>query len=152
MTAAVARPAVAGPDAGVDIDPRRDPVAAAVSSTRWCRWAVASRSALRSRSTGHLDGYPLGLRVATSWCGLGGYVPLWWRRALAAAVRRLHRGDLVSTLSGGLPFVAAFTVAVHRHWPTALVTSTLLALAAWPALLLYRATAMRNTEILCCSW
>jgi signal transduction histidine kinase len=42
-----------------------------------------------------------------------------------------------STLSGGLPFVAAFTVAVHRNWPTALVTSALLTLAAWPSLILY---------------
>jgi hypothetical protein len=45
--------------------------------------------------------------------------------------------SVFSTLSGGLPFVAAFTVAVHRNWPTALITSALLALAAWPSLLLY---------------
>ena len=46
--------------------------------------------------------------------------------------------SVFSTLSGGLPFVAAFTVAVYRHWPTALLTSALLTLAAWPSLVLYR--------------
>jgi signal transduction histidine kinase len=96
-----------------------------------------------------LDGYPWGLRAADVAFGLGGYVALWWRRrwplAFAGYVVLI---SVFSTLSGGLPFVAAFTVAVHRHWPTALVTSTLLALAAWPGLLLYRDDSMRDTEIL----
>ncbi len=96
-----------------------------------------------------LDGYPWGLRAADVAFGLGGYAALWWRRrwplAFAGYILAI---SVFSTLSGGLPFVAAFTVAVHRHWPTALVTSTLLALAAWPGLLLYRDDSMRDTEIL----
>jgi signal transduction histidine kinase len=96
-----------------------------------------------------LDGYPWELRAADVAFGLAGYVALWWRRrwplAFAGYILVI---SVFSTLSGGLPFVAAFTVAVHRHWPTALVTSTLLALAAWPGLLLYRDDSMRDTEIL----
>ena len=87
---------------------------------------------------GGLDGYPWGLRAADVACGTIGYAALWWRRrwplAFAGYILVI---SVFSTLSGGLPYVAAFTVAVHRDWPTALITSALLALAAWPSLLLY---------------
>jgi signal transduction histidine kinase len=87
---------------------------------------------------GGLDGYPWGLRAADVACGTIGYAALWWRRrwplAFAGYILVI---SVFSTLSGGLPYVAAFTVAVHRNWPTALITSALLALAAWPSLLLY---------------
>jgi signal transduction histidine kinase len=85
-----------------------------------------------------LDGYPWALRAADLAFGTIGYVALWWRRrwplAFAGYILVI---SVFSTLSGGLPYAAAFTVAVHRNWPTALITSALLALAAWPSLLLY---------------
>src|SRR3954453_18396835 len=54
----------------------------------------------------------------------------------------------LSDTSRGLPFVAAFTVAVHRNWPTALVTSTLLTLAAWPSLILYSGDGTTSIGVL----
>lgn len=85
-----------------------------------------------------LDGYPWGLRAADIACGTIGYAALWWRRRWPLAFAGyILVTSVFSTLSGGLPFVAAFTVAVHRNWPAALITSALLALAAWPSLLLY---------------
>jgi signal transduction histidine kinase len=150
MTAAVARPAVAGPDSGADPETpytslrARIVIAVVVGGLSLFLGLIGSRGVVNG-----LEGYPLGLRVADVVGGLGGYVLLWWRRRWPLA----FAGYIVvisvfSTLSGGLPFVAAFTVAVHRNWPTALFTSTLLAVTTWPALLLYRSDTMRNTEIL----
>ena len=98
---------------------------------------------------GGLDGYPWGLRAADVAFGLVGYVALWWRRrwplAFAAYILVI---SVFSTLSGGLAFVAAFTVAVHRNWPTALVTSALLTLAAWPSLVLYTSGGTTSVGVL----
>src|SRR5690349_8573945 len=131
--------AVAGPDSGTDPESPYQSLRA-----RIVIMAVAGGlSFLLALDSDHsvlkgLDGYPWGLRVADVACGLAGYVALWWRRrrplAFAGYIALI---SVFSTLIGGLPFVAAFTVAVHRNWPTALVTSTLLALAAWPSLILY---------------
>ena len=153
MTEAVARP-VAGPDSGSDPGPdpespyesrrARIVIMAVVGGLSLVFGLLSAHSLLNG-----LDGYPWGLRVADIVCGLAGYVALWWRRrwplAFAGYILLI---SVFSTLSGGLPFVAAFTVAVHRHWPTALVTSALLAAAAWPGLLLYRDGSMRDTEVL----
>jgi signal transduction histidine kinase len=149
MTEAVVRPA-AGPEPGPDPESpytsrrARIVIAAVVGGLSLALGLLSAHSLLDG-----LDGYPWGLRAADVAFGLGGYVALWWRRrwplAFAGYILVI---SVFSTLSGGLPFVAAFTVAVHRHWPTALVTSTLLALAAWPGLLLYRDDSMRDTEIL----
>jgi signal transduction histidine kinase len=146
--------AVAGPEPG----PAPGPDPESPYTSRRARIAIAAVVVGLSLALGlysahslldGLDGYPWGLRAADVAFGLAGYVALWWRRrwplAFAGYILVI---SVFSTLSGGLPFVAAFTVAVHRHWPTALVTSTLLALAAWPGLLLYRDDSMRDTEIL----
>jgi signal transduction histidine kinase len=136
---------VAPPAAGPDPDPRAAPQSPPESlRARIAITAVAGGASLalglasnHSLLTG-LDGYPWGLRAADVACGTIGYAALWWRcrwpLAFAGYVLVI---SVFSTLSGGLPFVAAFTVATHRNWPTALITSTLLALAAWPSLLLY---------------
>ena len=83
-------------------------------------------------------GYPLPLRVADAVFGSMAYAGLWWRRryplAFAGYVLAV---SMFSTLAGGLTFVAAYTVAAHRGWRAALITSTLLTISAWPALLLY---------------
>ena len=88
--------------------------------------------------TGGLDGYPWELRAADAIFGAAGYIALWWRRewplAFAGYVLVI---SIFSTLSGGLPLVAAFTVAAYRGWRTALVTSILLAAASWPQIVLY---------------
>src|SRR5262245_53255250 len=149
MTAAVAGPEP-GPDPGPDPESpyesrrARIVIMAVVGGLSLLLGLFSAHSLLNG-----LDGYPLGLRIADIVFGLAGYVALWWRRrwplAFAGYVLVL---SVFSTLSGGLPFVAAFTVAVHRHWPTALAASTLLALATWPGLLLYRDSSMRDTEVL----
>ncbi len=91
----------------------------------------------------------MGLRAADVAFGLVGYVALWWRRrwplAFAAYILLI---SVFSTLSSGLPFVAAFTVAVHRNWPIALVTSALLTLAAWPSLVLYTGGGTTSVGVL----
>src|ERR1700759_1569611 len=96
-----------------------------------------------------LDGYPWPLRVADVVFGGIGYVALWWRRrrpmAFAAYVLVV---SLFSTLVGGLPLVAALTVAIHRNWPTALVTSALLTAVAWPSLLLYPGDSSAEASML----
>jgi signal transduction histidine kinase len=149
MTAAVTRPA-ASPDPGPDPESpytslrARTVIAAVAGGLSLVLGLFSAHSVLDG-----LDGYPWGLRVADIACGLAGYVALWWRRrwplAFAGSILLI---SVFSTISGGLPFVAAFTVAVHRHWPTALVASALLAAAAWPGLLLYRDSSMPDTEIL----
>jgi signal transduction histidine kinase len=149
MTAVVARPE-ASPDPGPDPESSytslraRVVIATVVGGLSLFLGLLSAHSVLDG-----LDGYPWGLRVADIACGLAGYVALWWRRrwplAFAGYILLI---SVFSTISGGLPFVAAFTVAVHRHWPTALVTSALLAVAAWPSLLLYRDSGMHDTEIL----
>ncbi len=149
MTVAVAGPEP-GPDPGPDPESpytsrrARVVVMAVVGGLSLALGLLSAHSLLDG-----LDGYRWELRAADVAFGLAGYVALWWRRrwplAFAGYILVI---SVFSTLSGGLPFVAAFTVAVHRHWPTALVTSTLLALAAWPGLLLYRDDSMRDTEIL----
>lgn len=150
MTAAVAGPAAAGPDPGADPDSpytslrARVVIAVVVGGLSLALGLISDRGVVNG-----LEGYPLGLRVADVACGLIGYVLLWWRRrwplAFAGYIAVI---SVFSTVSGGLPFVAAFTVAVHRNWPTALLTSTLLAVATWPSLLLYRSDSMHDTEIL----
>jgi signal transduction histidine kinase len=96
-----------------------------------------------------LDGYPWPLRVADVVFGGIGYVALWWRRrrpvAFAAYVLVV---SLFSTVVGGLPLVAALTVAIHRNWPTALVTSALLTAVAWPSLLLYPGDSSAEASML----
>ena len=81
--------------------------------------------------------------------GLSLLLALWWRRrwplAFAGYIMVI---SVFSTLAGGLPFVAAFTVAVHRNWPTALVTSALLTLAAWPSLVLYSGDGTTSVGVL----
>src|SRR5690348_4879159 len=138
MTAAVARPAA-------EPDPVSDPESPYRSlRARVIIFAVAGGLSLflavfaeKSVLTG-MHGYPWGLRAADVACGLAGYAALWWRRrwplAFAGYILVI---SVFSTLTGGLAFVAAFTVAVHRNWPTALVTSALLTLAAWPSMILY---------------
>jgi hypothetical protein len=138
MTAAVARPAA-------EPDPVSDPESPYQSlRARVIIFAVAGGLSLflavfteKSVLTG-MHGYPWGLRAADVACGLAGYAALWWRRrwplAFAGYILVI---SVFSTLAGGLAFVAAFTVAVHRNWPTALVTSALLTLAAWPSMILY---------------
>jgi signal transduction histidine kinase len=156
MTGTVARPATeaAGPDSGTD--PGLDPESPYESlRARIAIFVVAGGlSLLFGLSSDHsllsgLDGYPWGLRAADVVCGLIGYVALWWRRrwplAFAAYILVI---SVFSTLSGGLPFVAAFTVAVHRNWPTALVTSALLTLAAWPSLVLYSGDGTNSVGVL----
>ena len=162
MTGTVARPATeateateaADPDSGTD--PGLDPESPYTSlRARIAIFVVAGGlSLLLALSSDHtvfggLDGYPWGLRAADVACGVAGYVLLWWRRrwplAFAAYIVVI---SVFSTLSGGLAFVAAFTVAVHRNWPTALVTSALLTLAAWPSLVLYTGGGTRNVGVL----
>ena len=96
-----------------------------------------------------LQGYPWPLRVSDVIFGVIGYVALWWRRrwpmAFAGYILAI---SVFSTLAGGLPFVAALTVAIHRNWPTALVTSVALTLAAWPSLLLYRGSSSVGASML----
>ena len=145
MTAA-ARPAPeSGPDSGAD--PGTDPQSPYESLRARIVIALVAGglSLLLGLFTDHgllsgLDGYPWGLRAADVACGAAGYAALWWwrRRWPLAFAGDIAVISVFSTLSGGLPFVAAFTVAVHRHWPTALLTSALLTLAAWPSLILYR--------------
>jgi signal transduction histidine kinase len=149
MTVAVTWPA-ASPDPGPDPESpytsrrARITITAVVGTLSLALGLISAHGLLNG-----LDGYPWGLRAADAVFGLIGYVGLWWRRrwpvAFAGYILLI---SVFSTLSGGLPFVAAFTVAVHRHWPTALLTSTLMALAAWPGLLLYRDSSMHDTEIL----
>jgi signal transduction histidine kinase len=126
-------------------DPRADPESPYESlRARIAVTAVSGGLSLAiGLTSGHsllsgLDGYPWGLRAADVAFGTIGYAALWWRRrwplAFAGYILVI---SVFSTLSGGLPYVAAFTVAAHRNWPTALITSALLALAAWPSLLLY---------------
>jgi signal transduction histidine kinase len=83
-------------------------------------------------------GYPLPLRVADVVFGSIAYAGLWWRRryplAFAGYVLAV---SIFSTLAGDLTFIAAYTVAAHRGWRAALITSTLLTVSAWPGLLLY---------------
>jgi len=138
MIAAVARPAG-------EPDPVSDPESPYQSlRARVIIFAVAGGLSLflavfteKSVLTG-MHGYPWGLRAADVTCGLAGYAALWWRRrwplAFAGYILVI---SVFSTLAGGLAFVAAFTVAVHRNWPTALVTSALLTLGAWPSMILY---------------
>ena len=83
-------------------------------------------------------GHPLPLRVADVVFGSIAYAGLWWRRRYPL----IFAGYVLvvstfSTVNGGLTLVAAYTVAVQRGWRTALITSTLLAVSAWPELLLY---------------
>src|ERR1700761_3622968 len=96
-----------------------------------------------------LDGYPWPLRVADVVFGGIGYVALWWRRrrpvAFAAYVLVV---SVFSTVVGGLPLIAALTVAIHRNWPTALVTSALLTAVAWPSLLLYPGDSSAEASML----
>jgi signal transduction histidine kinase len=83
-------------------------------------------------------GYPLPLRVADAVFGSIAFAGLWWRRRYPVAFAGYVLAvSMFSTLAGGLTFIAAYTVAAHRGWRTALITSTLLAVSAWPALLLY---------------
>ncbi len=137
--AETATPPAAGPD------PRADPESPYESL--WARITIAAVTGGISLALGlasshsllsGMDGYPWGLRAADVACGTIGYAALWWRRrwplAFAGYILVI---SVFSTLSGGLPYAAAFTVAVHRNWPTALITSALLALATWPSLLLY---------------
>jgi signal transduction histidine kinase len=132
-------PPTAGPDPWAAAQSPQESIRARIAIT-----AVAGGASLALGLTGNhsvltgLDGYPWGLRAADVVCGTIGYAALWWRRrwplAFAGYILVI---SVFSTLSGGLPFVAAFTVAVDRNWPTALITSALLALATWPSLLLY---------------
>jgi signal transduction histidine kinase len=83
-------------------------------------------------------GYPWPLRAADVVFAAIGYVGLWWRQRWPLAFAGyIAVTSVFSTLTGGLPFIAAFVVASRRNWPTALVTSALLTAAAWPSLLLY---------------
>jgi DNA-binding NarL/FixJ family response regulator len=83
-------------------------------------------------------GHPLPLRLADVVFGSIAYVGLWWRRRypliFAGYVLAV---STFSTVADGLTLVAAYTVAVQRGWRTALITSALLAVSAWPELLLY---------------
>lgn len=132
-------PRSAGPDSLPDPESPQESLRARIVITV----AAGGFSLLLGLTSDHnvlsgMSGYPWGLRVADVVFGTVGYVALWWRRrwplAFAGYILVI---STFSTLSGGLPFVAAFTVAVYRNWPTAVVTSVLLALAAWPSLLLY---------------
>jgi signal transduction histidine kinase len=96
-----------------------------------------------------LQGYPWPLRVSDVIFGAIGYVALWWRRrwpmAFAGYILAI---SVFSTLAGGLAFLAALNVAVHRNWPTALVTSVVLTLGAWPSLLLYPGSSSIGASML----
>ena len=96
-----------------------------------------------------LQGHSWGLRTADVAFSAMGYVLLWWRRQrpLAFAGYILVASSFC-TLTGGLPFVAALTVAIHRNWPTALVTSALLTAAAYPSQLLYPESSSSTTTML----
>jgi signal transduction histidine kinase len=85
-----------------------------------------------------LAGHPWLLRAADVAFGVIAYVALWWRRRypLAFAGYVIIIG-VFSTLAGALSYMAAFTVAVHRNWPAALLTSSLIVATAWPSFLLY---------------
>ena len=85
-----------------------------------------------------LAGHPWLLRTADAVFGLIAYVALWWRRRypLTFAGYVIVVG-VFSTLAGALSYVAAFTVAVHRNWPTALISSAVIVASAWPSFLLY---------------
>jgi signal transduction histidine kinase len=156
MTGTVTRSAAEAADPDSGTDPGLDPESPYTSlRARIAIFVVAGGlSLLLALSSDHtvfggLDGYPWGLRAADVACGVVAYVALWWRRrwplAFAAYIVVI---SVFSTLSGGLAFVAAFTVAVHRNWPTALVTSALLTLAAWPSLVLYTGGGTRNVGVL----
>jgi len=96
-----------------------------------------------------LDGYPWPLRVADVVFGGIGYVVLWWRRRRPVAFAAyVLVASLFSTVAGGLPLIAALTVAIHRNWPTALVTSALLTAVAWPSLLLYPGDSSAEASML----
>jgi signal transduction histidine kinase len=132
-------PLEAGPDSGPDPESPYESLRARIVITL----VTGGFSLLLGLTSDHnvlsgLGGYPWGLRIADVVFGTVGYAALWWRRrwplAFAGYILVI---STFSTLSGGLPFVAAFTVAVHRNWPTAVVTSVLMALASWPSLLLY---------------
>jgi signal transduction histidine kinase len=132
-------PPVAGPDPRADPESPYESLRARIAVTAVTGGVSLALGLAASHSLlSGLDGYPWGLRAADVACGTIGYVALWWRRrwplAFAGYILVI---SVFSTLSGGLPYAAAFTVAVHRNWPTALITSALLALAAWPSLLLY---------------
>ena len=83
-------------------------------------------------------GHPLPLRLADVTTGSIAYAGLWWRRryplVFAGYVLAV---STFSSLAGALTLVAAYTVAVQRGWRTALITSALLAVSAWPELVLY---------------
>jgi signal transduction histidine kinase len=162
MTGTVARPATeateateaADPDSGTD--PGLDPESPYESlRARISIFVVAGGLSLLLALTSEnsvltgMHGYPWELRTADVVFGVIGYVALWWRRrwplAFAGYIMVI---SVFSTLAGGLPFVAAFTVAVHRNWPTALVTSALLTLAAWPSLVLYSGDGTTSVGVL----
>ena len=159
MTGTVTRPATeateaADPDSGTD--PGLDPESPYTSlRARIVIFVVAGGLSLLLALTSEnsvltgMHGYPWELRAADVVFGVIGYVALWWRRrwplAFAGYILVI---SVFSTLAGGLPFVAAFTVAVHRNWPTALVTSALLTLAAWPSLILYSGDGTTSVGVL----
>jgi signal transduction histidine kinase len=96
-----------------------------------------------------LQGHPWPLRAADVVFGAIGYVLLWWRRRWPLGFAGyILVVSTFSTLSGGLPFVAALTVAIHRSWPTAVVTSVLLTAAAWPSALLYPESSTSTRTLL----
>jgi signal transduction histidine kinase len=85
-----------------------------------------------------LEGYPLPLRVADVVFGSIAYVALFWRHRYPLAFGGyVLIVSVFSTLAGGLAFIAAYTVALHRDWRVSLIISTLLVVLAWPTLLLY---------------
>ena len=94
-------------------------------------------------------GHPLALRIADGVFGGLGLVAMWWRRRfpMAFAIYVAVVGAF-STLAGGLGTIAAFTVAIHRTWPSAVMASTLIVGLAWPSFVLYADADRRGPLVL----